>query len=76
MNLGDLLADVAGRLPEDRRQAVQALVDKYGAGENLRFILTLVAAGSKRERRLVRLLLNELEGLDERRKLSDAEQGG
>lgn len=76
MNLGDLLADVIGRLPEDRRKVVQTLVDKYGAGENLRFILTLVAAASKRERRLVRLLLNEMEDLDERRKLSDAKQGG
>lgn len=76
MNLGDLLADVAGRLPEDRRHAVQALVAKYGGDENLRFILALVASGSKRERRLVRLLLNELEDLDERRKLSDAEQEG
>lgn len=75
MNLGDLLADVVGRLPEDRRQVVQTLVDKYGAGENLRFILTLVAAAGKRERRLVRLLLNEMEDLDERRKLSDAKQG-
>lgn len=74
MNLGDLLADVTGRLPEDRRRAVQALVAKYGADENLRFILTLVAAGGKRERRLVRLLLNELEDLDERRKLSDLQQ--
>lgn len=76
MNLGDLLADVTGRLPEDRRQAVQALVGKYGAGENLRFILTLVAAGGKRERRLVRLLLNELDDLDERRKLGEAPPGG
>ncbi len=76
MNLGDLLADVIGRLPEDRRKVVQTLVDKYGAGENLRFILTLVAAASKRERRLVRLLLTEMEDLDERRKLSDAKQGG
>ena len=75
MNLGDLLADVVGRLPEDRRQVVQTLVDKYGAGENLRFILPLVAAAGKRERRLVRLLLNEMEDLDERRKLSDAKQG-
>ncbi|MBI2505884.1 MAG: hypothetical protein HYW07_21935 [Candidatus Latescibacteria bacterium] len=74
MNLRDLLADVAGRLPDDRRQAVQVLADKYGAGENLRFTLALVATGSKRERRLVRLLLNELEDLDERRKSSDAKQ--
>ena len=76
MNLGDLLADVIGRLPEDRRQVVQTLVEKYGAGENLRFILLLVAAASKRERRLVRLLLNEMEDLGQRRKLSDAKQGG
>lgn len=75
MNLGDLLADVTGRLPEDRRKVVQALVDKYGANENLRFILLLVAAASKRERRLVRLLLNEMESLDERRKASEAKQG-
>jgi N-methylhydantoinase B/oxoprolinase/acetone carboxylase alpha subunit len=75
MNLGDLQADVAGRLPEDRRKAVQALVEKYGAGENLRFILTLVAVGNKRDRRLVRLLLNELEDLDERRKSSEAKEG-
>jgi hypothetical protein len=76
MNLGDLLADVAGRLPEDRRQAVQGLVAKYGAGENLRFVLTLVAAGGKRDRRLVRLLLNELDELDERRKQGEASPGG
>ena len=74
MNLGDLLADVAGRLPEDRRKVVQVLVEKYGAGENLRFILTLVATGGKRERRLVRLLLNELEDLDEHQKPTDAQQ--
>ena len=74
MKLGDLLADVAGRLPEDRRQAVQALVDKYGAGENLRFILTLVATAGKRERRLVRILLNELDELDERKKQADAQK--
>ena len=76
MNLRDLQADVAGRLSEDRRQAVQALADKYGVEENLRFILTLVAASGKRERRLVRLLLSELEDLDERRKQNNTEQGG
>lgn len=67
MKLADLLADVAGRLPEPRRKAVESLIAEYGAGDNLRFLLNLVAGASKRERRLVRRLLNALDELDERR---------
>jgi hypothetical protein len=32
---------------------VQAMVDEYGAGENLRLLLALVASADRRERRLV-----------------------
>jgi hypothetical protein len=67
MKLADLLAQVSGQLPEPRRKAVEALVAEYGAGENLRFLLALAAGASKRERRLVRLLLNALDELDERK---------
>ena len=66
MKLADLLAEVASRLPEPRRKAVEALVAEYGAGENLRFLLTLTAGASKRERRLLRRLLHALDELDER----------
>lgn len=76
MKLADLLADVAGRLPEERRQAMQALIDKYGAGDNLRFMLALAAGASRRERRLLRLLLNELDELDDQKKSGDRQKEG
>jgi hypothetical protein len=50
MTLSDLLDDVFGALPEDRRKMVQAMVDEYGAGENLRLLLALVASADRRER--------------------------
>ena len=63
MTLSDLLEDVFGALPEDRRKMVQALVDEYGAGENLRLLLALVASADRRERRLARLLINDIDRL-------------
>jgi len=61
MTLSDLLDDVFGALPEDRRKMVQAMVDEYGAGENLRLLLALVASADRRERRLARLLVNDID---------------
>ena len=76
MKLADLMTDVAGRLPEERRRAVQTLVDKYGAGDSLHFMLALMAGASKRERRLVRLLLNELDELDSQKRSGAQQQEG
>ena len=64
MTLSDLLGDVEKGLPKERRQALEAIVNEYGAGDNARFMLALVAAASKRERRLTRLLLTELDKVD------------
>ena len=64
MTLSDLLGDVEKGLPKERRQALEAIVNEYGAGDNARFMLALVAASSKRERRLTRLLLTELDKVD------------
>lgn len=61
MNLSDLLEDVFGALPDDRRKMVQDMVDEYGAGDNLRFLLALIATADRRERRLARLLINEID---------------
>ena len=63
MTLSDLLDDVFDSLPEDRRKMVQAMVDEYGAGENLRLLLALVASADRRERRLARLLINDIDRL-------------
>lgn len=64
MTLTDLMADVLDRLPAQRRKAVEDLAGKYGAGDTFRFTLALLAGTDRRERRLVRMLLNELERLE------------
>ncbi len=64
MTLNDLLADVMEQLPEDRRAAVDALTEKFGASDTFRFNLALLAATDSRERRLSRMLLNEIDRLE------------
>ena len=66
MELNDLLDDVHGRLPNDRRRVVEALVEEYGASEQGRLLMALVAVATKRERRLLRMLLTDLEKLSMR----------
>ena len=68
MTLADLLADVLSSLPAERRKAVEALAGEYGADDNTRFLLSLVAGGTRRERGLVRRLLQEIDQLDEQAK--------
>lgn len=68
MTLADLLADVLSSLPPERRKAVEGLAGEYGADDNTRFLLSLVAGGNRRERGLVRRLLQELDQLDEQGK--------
>ena len=41
MKLNDLLADVLEQLPDDRRQAVQAMTEKFGASETFPFTLSI-----------------------------------
>lgn len=64
MTLTDLLGDVLDKLPPERRKAVEDLTGKYGAGETFHFTLALLAATDSRERRLARLLLNEIERIE------------
>ena len=64
MKLRDLLTDLVDQLPEDKRKLVETMANEFGAGEDFQFLLTLVAGSNKRQRRVVRILLNELEALE------------
>ena len=64
MKLRDLLTDIVDQLPEDKRKLVETMANEFGAGEDFQFLLTLVAGSNKRQRRVVRILLNELEALE------------
>ena len=59
--MSDLLGDVRAQLPDAKRKLLDGIVDQYGADENCRFMLALMSAATKRERRLAKLLLAELE---------------
>lgn len=61
VKLSDLMDDVRAALPEEKRKLVDAVVEAYGADENCHFMLALMATASKRERRLAKLLLSDLE---------------
>ena len=64
MTLNDLLADVLEQLSDDRRNAVKDMSEKFGASDTFHFSLALLAGMDSRERRLVRMLLNEIERLE------------
>jgi hypothetical protein len=63
MQLSELLEDVVACLSPGQRRVVDELAKEYGADGNFRFLLALAAGASPRERRLLRLLLNDLEQL-------------
>lgn len=64
MTLNDLLEDVLKDLPEDRRELVDSLYGKFGGSETFHFTLALLAATDSRERRLARMLLNDVDRLE------------
>ena len=61
MKLSDLMDDVRAALPEEKRKLVDAVVEKFGSDDICDFMLALMATASKRERRLAKLLLTDLE---------------
>ena len=61
IEIKDLLGDVMNRLPADRQKTLTTLTNEYGASDRCKFLLALVATATPRERRLTRMLLNELE---------------
>lgn len=63
-SISDLLADVVAELPVEKKQAMAAIIDEYGAADTCRFMMALLAGADARERRLARLLLSELERLE------------
>ena len=65
IEIKDLLDGVMNRLPAERQKAITALTDEYGASATCRFMLALIASATPRERRLTRMLLNELERTDQ-----------
>tara|TARA_Y100000588_G_C13468794_1_gene591648 strand:+ start:296 stop:511 length:216 start_codon:yes stop_codon:yes gene_type:complete len=61
MTLTDLLQDVREQLPKARVKMYEELIEKYGGSETFQFTLALVAGCNGRERRLLRMLIDEVD---------------
>ena len=70
MKLDELLKDVLQQLPEERGNVVAALSEEFKVGKDVHFVLGIVAGFTKRQRQIVRVLLNDLEKLEIAREAS------
>ena len=64
MELDELLTDVLKQLPDERGKIVTALTEEFSVGEDVHFVLGLVAGFTRRQRQIVRVLLNDMEKLE------------
>ena len=64
MKLDDLREDVIAVLSEQKRQAMEVIVNEFHPSEACQFALALIAGITARDRRIARLFLNDLEKID------------
>jgi len=74
LNLVSLIEPIIERLPEDRRNIMEAIIAEYELGDTQRLLLALVAAASKRERQLMRVLLRDMEVKEEKDRVANENQ--
>ena len=74
MNLKTLIEPIIAGLPEDRRQIMESVVGEFAPGDTQRLLLALVAAASKRERQLIRILLRDMEVKEEQDRIKNENQ--
>ena len=74
MNLNTLIEPIIAGLPEDRRQFMEGVVGEFALGDTQRLLLALVAAASKRERQLIRILLRDMEVKEEQDRIERENQ--
>ena len=74
MNLNTLIEPIIAALPADRRQIMEGVVGEFALGDIQRLLLALVAAASKRERQLIRILLRDMEVKEEQDRIERENQ--
>ena len=74
MNLNTLIEPIIAGLPADRCQIMEGVVGEFALGDTQRLLLALVAAASKRERQLIRILLRDMEVKEEQDRIERENQ--
>ncbi len=55
---------VIARLPDERRHIMERLIGEFPPSETMKLIIALVAATSKRERQILRLMMADIEKME------------
>jgi len=74
LDLNTLIGPIIAGLPADRRQIMEGVVGEFALGDIQRLLLALVAAASKRERQLIRILLRDMEVKEEQDRIERENQ--
>ena len=74
MNLTSLIEPIVAGLPEDRRKIMEGVVGEFAPSDTQRLLLALVAAASKSERHIMRILLRYMEVKEEKDRVENKNQ--
>ena len=64
VQLDKLCQHVVEQLSDDRRQVMDRLIGEFTPTETMKLIIALVAATSKRERQILRLMMADIEKME------------
>jgi len=64
VELDQMCQHVIARLPDERRHIMERLIGEFSPSETMKLIIALVAATSKRERQILRLMMADIEKME------------
>ncbi|MEE3233637.1 MAG: hypothetical protein VX294_05665 [Candidatus Latescibacterota bacterium] len=64
MELEQMFQNVVERLPNERRHIMERLIGEFSPSETMKLIIALVAATSRRERQILRLMMADIEKME------------
>jgi len=64
VELEQMFQNVVERLPNERRHIMERLIGEFSPSETMKLIIALVAATSRRERQILRLMMADIEKME------------
>tara|TARA_B100001094_G_C17578522_1_gene506342 strand:+ start:302 stop:508 length:207 start_codon:yes stop_codon:yes gene_type:complete len=64
MDLKEVCQHVIEQLPDERRHVMHRLIGEFAPSETMKLIIALVAATSRRERQILRLMMADIEKME------------
>ena len=64
MDLEQVCQHVVERLPDERRNVFDRLIGEFAPSKTMKLIIAIVAASSRRERQILRLMMADIEKME------------